>query len=115
MSPNPSSAKADRAGMAEMSTVSRTDEYVMDQFRWEVDETLELIRSVTMAGSRIDGVTVDEIVKTCVGNLLELGEALGLGSFVESVERLREVARFDRADGALIDELIGAVAGEAAG
>jgi len=113
MSPNPPRRRADRAGMAETDTVSRTDRYVMDQFRLEVDETLELIRSVTMAGSQIDGVTVDEIVQTCVGNLAELGKVLEFDSFVAAVEQLSEVARFDRADGALIDQLIGAVAREA--
>lgn len=99
--------------MVETDTVSRTDRYVMDQFKWEVDETLELVRSVTMAGSQIDGVTVDDIVNTCIGNLVELGKVLELDSFVTAVERLREVARFDRADGALVDQLIDAVAKEA--
>lgn len=98
--------------MAETDTVSRTDSYVMDQFRWEVEETLELIRSVTMAGSQIDGLTADDIVSTCIANLTELGRVLQFDSFVLSVERLREVVRFDRADGALIDQLIDAVAKE---
>jgi len=113
MSANPPRRRADRASMVETDTVSRTDRYVMDQFKWEVDETLELVRSVTMAGSQIDGVTVDDIVNTCIGNLVELGKVLELDSFVTAVERLREVARFDRADGALVDQLIDAVTKEA--
>jgi len=114
MSANPPSPSADRARMAKTDTVSGTDDYVMEQFRWEVDETLELIRSVTMAGSQIAGVTVDEIVNTCITNLMELGRVLGIDTFVVSVERLREVVQFDRADGALVDRLIDAVAKEAA-
>jgi len=109
MSPNPNNEQADRPGMPAAHQLSRYDDHVRDQFIWEVGETLELIRTVSMAGSRIDDLSADDIMGTCVNNLLELGEALRLEPFIEAVRGLNDVLRFDPFDAAMIDKNIDAV------
>jgi hypothetical protein len=105
MSANQDPNADDRGGMAPVR-VSRHDETVRHQFVHEVGETLELIRSVSMAGSRIDDVSTEEILATCIDNLVELGETLELDLFVEAAHALRDVLRFDPFDGALVDKNI---------
>lgn len=106
MSTNPEEDGVDRSKMPTAEPLSRHDDHVRDQFVWEVGETVELIRTVSMAGSRIDGVSADEIMQTCIHNLLELGEALGLVPFLEAVRALQDVIEFDPFDSALIDKNI---------
>ena len=88
---------------------SHSDAIVVEQFVWEVGETLELIRNVTMAGSHIDGMTVAEVASTCIDNLLAMGSAFEFDGFLEAVHDLAGVLRIPDADGSLIDHHIGAV------
>lgn len=84
--------------------VSRHDEMVKQQFVSEVAETLEFVRTVSMAGSQIDDVSTSEILDNCMSNLVELGTVLCLDSFLEAVNALWDVLRFDPFEGELVDK-----------
>lgn len=77
---------------------------VKQQFVSEVAETLEFVRTVSMAGSQIDDVSTSEILDNCMSNLVELGTVLCLDSFLEAVNALWDVLRFDPFEGELVDK-----------
>ena len=106
MTAKPPDGNDDESGVTETISVSRLDESVRSQFVWEVGETLELIRTVSMAGSQIDGMSASDILTTCISNLVELGEALEQVGFVERVRSLSDVLLFDPFDGVLVDKHI---------
>ncbi len=104
MSPKPRPGGDDSPEVTDTTSTSRHDGIVRDQFRWEVAETLELIRTVSMSDSSIEAMSAAEIFATCIDNLLELGRSLGLESFTEAVRDLDEVLQHDPLDGPLVDK-----------
>lgn len=92
--------------------VGRHDDHVRDQFVWEVGETLELIRTITIGGSAIEGVSVVELCRTCIAGLRDLGETLELDEFVARVDALAAAIESDPLDGALVDKHIDELAAE---